>query len=138
MDAALLDTDVLSEVLKRKDQQVLRTARQYLAEHQRFAFSAITVYEIIRGMLANAATRQLAGFLKTAETSEVLPASLPVLMRAANLWADARNGGHPRDDADLIIAATALEASRVLVTGNTQHFSWIPGLRLADWRSANP
>ncbi|HEX3657883.1 MAG TPA: type II toxin-antitoxin system VapC family toxin [Pirellulales bacterium] len=138
MDEALLDTDVLSEVLKRKDQQVLITARQYLAEHQRFTFSAITVYEIVRGMRATGATRQLAGFLKTVETSEVLPANLPVLMRAADLWSDARNSGHPRDDADLIIAATALEAGRVLVTGNTQHFSWIPGLRLADWRSVTP
>jgi predicted nucleic acid-binding protein len=58
-------------------------------------------------------------------------------MRAADLWADGRNSGHPRDDADLIIAATALEAGRVLVTGNTQHFAWIPGLRLADWRCPN-
>jgi len=30
MDAAILDTDILSEVLKRKDQQVLTTARNYL------------------------------------------------------------------------------------------------------------
>jgi tRNA(fMet)-specific endonuclease VapC len=138
MDEALLDTDMLSEVLKRKDQQVLTTARDYLVEHQRFAFSAITVYEIIRGMRANRAVRQLAGFLRTVGTSDVLPVSVPVLMRAADLWAEARNGGHPRDDADLIIAATALESRRVLVTGNTQHFAWIPGLRLADWRSATP
>jgi len=50
MDEALLDTDILSEVLKRKDRRVLATARQYLAQHQRLAFSAITVYEIIRGL----------------------------------------------------------------------------------------
>lgn len=30
MDESLLDTDILSEVLKRKDQQVLAAARQYL------------------------------------------------------------------------------------------------------------
>ena len=33
-----------------------------------------------------------------------------------------------------IIAATALEHKRVLVTGNTAHFSWVPGLRVEDWR----
>jgi predicted nucleic acid-binding protein len=54
------------------------------------------------------------------------------------LWADAGKGGYPRNDADLIIAATALESDRVLVTGNGPHFSWIPGLSLADWRSASP
>jgi tRNA(fMet)-specific endonuclease VapC len=136
MHESLLDTDILSEVLKRKDPPVLRAAREYLAEYQRFAFSAMTVYEIVRGMKANHASRQLAGFLRTIDTSDVLPVSLPVLMRAADLRAEGRNSGQPRDDADLIIAATAIESRRVLVTGNTSHFAWIPGLRLADWRSA--
>jgi predicted nucleic acid-binding protein len=34
-----------------------------------------------------------------------------------------------------MIAATALLHNLVLVTGNTQHFAWIPGLKLDDWRS---
>ena len=41
---------------------------------------------------------------------------------------------YPNADADLIIAATAMEHGRVLVTGNTPHFAWISGLRLEDWR----
>jgi tRNA(fMet)-specific endonuclease VapC len=73
MDEALLDTDTLSEVLKRKDRRVLAAARQYLAEHQRFAFSAMTAYEIIRGMKATGASRQLADFLKTTATSDAFP-----------------------------------------------------------------
>jgi len=138
MDEAILDTDILSEVLKKKDQQVLSTAGQYLAEHQRLGFSAITAYEIMRGMRSNRAARQMSEFLKVLGTSDVFPVSMPVLMRAADLWAEARKGGHPQHDADLIIAATALEARRVLVTGNTSHYSWISGLQLADWRSATP
>ena len=134
MDESLLDTDLLSEVLKGKDAQVLAAAQQYLTEHQRLAFSEITVYEIVRGMRANRAVRQLAEFLQTVDTSDVFPISRSVLLRAADLWSDARRGGHPKDDADLIIAATALETRRVLVTGNTAHFSWISGLQLADWR----
>ena len=134
MDEALLDTDMLSEVLKRKDRRVLANARQYLAQHQRLAFSAITVYEIVRGLKATRAVRQLAGFLNTVGTSEVFAVSMPVLMRAADLWVEARARGHPHDDADLMIAATALEQGRTLVTGNTPHFSWIPGLTVEDWR----
>lgn len=134
MGESLLDTDILSEVLKAKDTQVLSTAQQYLAEHQRFAFSAITLYEIIRGMRAKRATKQLQNFLQTAGNSDVLSVSVPVLLRAADLWAEARKGGHPRDDADLMIAATALHHRRTLVTGNTTHFSWIPGLAIEDWR----
>ena len=138
MDEAILDTDMLSEVLKRKDQQVLATAQQYLVEHQRLAFSEMTVYEIVRGLKATKATRQLAGFLRTVETSDVFPISRPVLMRAADLWAEGRSGGYPHDAADLIIAATALEAQRVLATGNMSHYAWIKGLQLTDWRTPTP
>ena len=138
MDEALLDTDMLSEVLKRKDQQVLAVASRYLTKHHRLAFSAMTVYEITRGLKANRASRQLTDYLNTVGTSDVFPISTPVLMRAADLWAEARRGGYPQHDADLIIAATALEATRVLVTGNTSHYSWIKGLRLDDWRVRTP
>src|SRR5947209_8432622 len=109
MNEAILDTDILSEILKRKNKAVLAKARQYLAEHQRFAFSAITAYEIIRGLRARKAARQLGEFLNTVSTSDVFPVSMPVLMRASELWVVAQAGGHPSNDADLIIAATALE-----------------------------
>jgi len=52
------------------------------------------------------------------------------------MWVSASQGGHPRSDADLIIAATAVEHGLILVTGNTPHFSWVPGLTLANWRAA--
>ncbi len=138
MDAAILDTDILSEVLKRKDQQVLTTARNYLIRHRRFAFSAMSMYEVVRGLWANGATRRLAAFQQTVASSDVFEISTNVLMRAAELWAEAHTNGHPRNDADLIIAATALEEGRVLATGNTAHYAWIAGIRLSDWRSSTP
>ena len=138
MDETLLDTDTLSEILKGKNAHVVEVGDRYLAEHGRFAFSAITFYEVFRGLRAKRALRSLNKFLKLADESEILAVSIPVLKRAADLWVDALQGGYPRNDADLIIAATALEARRVLVTGNTMHFGWIPGLSLADWRSTSP
>ena len=134
MDEAIVDTDMLSEVLKAKDARVLAKAQQYLSQHGRLSFSAMTFYEVVRGMLAHRAKKQLANFVNRADNSDVIPISLPILLRAANLWSAARAGGHPSDDADLIIAGTALEVGRMLVTGNTAHFSWIPGLRIEDWR----
>jgi tRNA(fMet)-specific endonuclease VapC len=138
MDEVLLDTDILSEILKGKDPRVVEAGDRYLDEHGRFTFSAITFYEIFRGFRAKRAVRALNKFLKLAEESDVLPVSIPVLKRAADLWVDARQGGYPRDDADLIIAATALQTRRALATGNVPHFAWIEGLSLADWRSSTP
>ena len=136
MDAAILDTDMLSEVLKRKNPQILSHARQYLASHHRLTYSSMTIYEIVRGLKATGATRQLSHFHAVINSSDVMPIDLPILMRAADLWAAGKKGGHPCDDADLLIAATALETDRVLVTGNTAHYSWISGLTLEDWRNA--
>ena len=34
------------------------------------------------------------------------------------------------------LAATVLETDRTLITGNTAHYEWIPGLKLDDWRNA--
>jgi predicted nucleic acid-binding protein len=134
MDVGLIDTDILSEVLKAKNAKVLDRARLYLEEHGRFAFSAITFYEMLRGFRAARASRQLANFIALAATSDVLPVSMTVLDQAASLWAEAYTGGRPRDDADLIIAATALQSGRTLITGNVNHFNWISALKIDDWR----
>lgn len=132
MDEVILDTDILSEILKSRNAQVNYHAAQYIARHGRFAFSSVTYYEVVRGLLASGAVRQLENFRQLAGSCEIVPISTSILERAARLWADAQVGGLPRDDADLIIAATALENQRVLVTGNTDHFSWIAPLRCED------
>jgi len=57
MDEALLDTDIMSEIFKAKNEQVLGVAQRYLDRNQRFAFSAITLYEILRGLRATQSIR---------------------------------------------------------------------------------
>src|SRR5258708_2378934 len=62
------------------------------------------------------------------------PITDAIFDHAADLWVAAHALGRPQKDGDLLIAATALEHGRVLVTGNTADFSWIRGLTLEDWR----
>ena len=50
------------------------------------------------------------------------------------LKAKAEAAGRRVDDADVIIAATAMRHGAVLVTGNTRHFSRFDGLEIEDWR----
>jgi tRNA(fMet)-specific endonuclease VapC len=134
MDEVLLDTDILSEVLKQKDPTVVQQAAAYLAQYAHFAFSAITYYEVIRGLKDKNATAQLQNFVTFCGHSIIVPVSKAVLDRTADLWVEGRKGGHPRRDADLVIAATALETGRNLVTGNTSDFRWIAGLTIENWR----
>src|SRR5262249_2887863 len=134
MRLSLLDTDMVSEVLKRLHPTVRKKASAYLRQNNQFAFSSVTRYEIIRGLKQNKAKTQLQRIQIFCQHSLLFAIIDDVLDRAAELWVLAYESGHPRNDADLIVAAIALENGRVLVTGNVSHFSWIPGLTVEDWR----
>ena len=134
MPICLLDTDTLSELLKQQHPVVAQRAHVYLQQHQRFAFSLITCSEVVRGLQDKEAMRQLGQFETFCQHSLILNITQAILDRTAKLWAAAHRAGLPRNDADLIVAATALEHRRVLVTGSPAHFTWIPGLVVEDWR----
>lgn len=136
MNLCLLDTDILSELLKVKNVTVTQRAEAYFRHFGRFTFSAVTWYEIVRGLRAAGGTTKLVGFEDFSVRSTVLPVSMSVLNTAADLWGAARGRRHPTFDADLLIAATALEYEAVLITGNVEHFAWMPELIVDDWRRA--
>jgi tRNA(fMet)-specific endonuclease VapC len=129
----LVDTNVLSEVLKRKNAQIMRKAASYLNQHGRWTFSLMTYYEIVRGLKARSATTKLARFEALCQRQEILPVTRDLLVLAADLYASLKRAGRLIEDVDLLIAATALHHGLPLATGNTAHFSRIPGLALDDW-----
>jgi tRNA(fMet)-specific endonuclease VapC len=134
MPEVLLDTDILSEILKGVDANVAGRARPYLGVHSRFTFSLITKYQVLRGLHRKAAAIQQQLFLFICAGARIVAIDDLVIEHAARLWAHAIANGKPAEDADLLIAATALEHGLPLCTGNTTHFDWIPGLRLVNWR----
>jgi predicted nucleic acid-binding protein len=87
MPPSLLDTDTLSEVMKGRDPLVQRRARQYLASYGCFTFSIITRYEILRGLKAREATKQIAIFEERCRKSLVLPLTDEIVVRAADIYA---------------------------------------------------
>ncbi|MDP9119832.1 MAG: hypothetical protein M3O15_00420 [Acidobacteriota bacterium] len=82
-EAALLDTDTLSEIIKGRDLATQRQAQGYLDLHGRFQFSIITRYEILRGLKAKDATVQVQAFEAQCRRSIVLPLSDSVVVRGA-------------------------------------------------------
>lgn len=131
--AVLLDTDILSELLKQHP-LVLQRVRTYLAEHERLAFSIITRYELLRGLKAKQAWTQEAAFTLLCQASLILPLTDQVVDRAATLYGELHRQGALLPDADLLIAATALEAQRILVTNNLSHFQRVPHLAIETWK----
>jgi hypothetical protein len=99
MQSALLDTDILNEVLKKRNPQVVQKAAAYLQRHHQFAISGITWYEVVRGLREKRAGRQLANFDRFCRHSTVIDVTLSVLDRSADLWVDEQDEveERPRD-----------------------------------------
>jgi len=88
----------------------------------------ITDYEVRRALLRARLYRsvQRLDFLKT--RLAYLPLTTAVMLRAAELWAQARNRGTPTADpkeldGDVILAAQAEQAKAVVATDNVGHLS---------------
>lgn len=99
---ALLDTDILSAIMRRNPQGTER-ARLYLQEHRQFTFSVITRYEVLRGLLAKRAVKQIAVFDQLCAASRVLPVTETTIVQAASIYADLYQRGELISDADILI-----------------------------------
>jgi tRNA(fMet)-specific endonuclease VapC len=129
----LCDTDISSEILKRKHPGILQRAAAYLRQYPSFAVSLMTRYEILRGLKAKNAVAQLAVFESWCSLNEVFPITEGIIVLAADLYGALHQTGQLIGDNDLIIAATALHHNLALATRNVRHFSRISGLTLDDW-----
>ena len=131
---ALLDTDILSAIMRRNP-VVVSKAREYLREHHRFTFSILTRYEILRGLKAKDASRQESAFEYFCGANTVLLLSDDIIVQAAAIYADLHRRGELIGDADILIGATALVQGFRVVTNNVHHLSRIKGLCVENWLS---
>jgi tRNA(fMet)-specific endonuclease VapC len=132
MIRALIDTDILSYYLKGYE-KVVGNFKQYLEQYDLIEISLITYYEIIGGLLAKNAWKQLTVFENFVSDNSVIPVTERSAKISAELYSTLRQSGNSVDDIDLLIAGIAIENEMVLVTNNEKHFEKIPGLKIANW-----
>ncbi|HWL95621.1 MAG TPA: PIN domain-containing protein [Phycisphaerae bacterium] len=134
----MLDTDILSEVLKGRNPAVLEKSAAYQAEHGVFCCSVISIVEIIAGLQQRQRTIQLEKFEDAISGLEVIPLDLEAATVAGRIQGDLDRTGQPIGKADPLIAGIAIYHDLTLTTGNTRHFERIRQLgypiRLEDWR----
>ena len=125
----LLDTTVLISMIK--DQH---DARRKI-ENNGFvncAVSEITLGELIYGAYKGGYERHKGESDFVKDVFKILPIG-GSLDTYARLRSELESKGIRLDNFDLLIAATAIDTNRTLVTHNTRQFERIPGLKLTDW-----
>ncbi|ASB50947.1 type II toxin-antitoxin system VapC family toxin [Alkalitalea saponilacus] len=133
MNRALIDTDILSYYLK-GDTDVVRNFEKYLDCYDILEISIITYYEIISGLHAKSAFKQLSVFEEFVSENFVLPLTEESAKLSAEIYANLRQSGKTLDDIDLLIAGIAIENEMILVTNNDNHFGRVPGLQCENWK----
>lgn len=140
MTRCLLDTDILSEIIKGKDLAVASRVRAYLETHERLTTSAVSVAEIIYGLRRVGREDRLQQFEAAASLAEVLPFDDDAARLAGRINGDLVRKGRVIGMPDVMIAAIALRAGIPIVTGNQAHFEYIQGvgydLTIQNWRTA--
>ncbi len=133
----LLDTNIIGYLL-RGDLPVHYRLAAARADGIRVVLSAPVEYEVRRGLMRRNAHRQLERFEELLVLLEYAPFERSVWLRAAELWVHSRDRGEPIADADLLIAAHALELDATLVTNNVAHYRVFEaqGLRIDNWMAA--
>ena len=129
----LLDTDTCIAVLRGQESAV--DAIQQTSPDL-IAISSITRYELTYGALRLGAKRQkteLAKIEKFLELIHELSFQKTTAQIAARIRRELESEGLPIGPMDLQIAATALEAKCILVTGNKREFGIIEGLKTKNW-----
>lgn len=129
---AVLDTDTLS-LYRRAHAQVTRHAAAYIRRYGQLTFTELTRYEVLRGLTAAHATRQLAAFERFCRLHRILPFDAEAARRSADIWADLRARGQPIGEVDTMIAGIALAHGLAVVSHNVHHFGRVTGLVVLDW-----
>jgi tRNA(fMet)-specific endonuclease VapC len=135
----LLDTDILSEIIKGKNASVSARAATYLAEHGRFTTSAVSVAEIVYGFRRMGREDRVAQFEASMDATEVLPLDDAAARLAGRINADLERAGRIIGMPDVMVAAIALRSYVPVVTGNVAHFEQVRAtgyeLAIENWRT---
>ena len=134
MSGYLLDTNVLSELVRKQPEQaVLRTLRTISADL--LYTSAICVTELRYGAVRHPQGTALWTLLSSEVLSrvQILPVGEVEGQRAGDVLADLTRRGQVIGIEDVLIGATALVRGLTVVTRNLRHFDRIQDLHSESW-----
>jgi predicted nucleic acid-binding protein len=101
---------------------------QILEQDVNLILAEIADYELRRELLHHGFTASISRLNQLKSLMTYLPLNTAVMLKAAELWAEARKRGRPTADpksldVDVILAAQALQVNGIVATENVRHLS---------------
>jgi predicted nucleic acid-binding protein len=130
----LLDTNILSELVRRQPHPKVLAQFQGAPNHQLFT-SAVSIEEIRFGcsLVPHGEAKWRTVLAKVLSRVTILDFDYATAIRAGELRAEWKQVGRPISYEDGLIAAAALVAGLTLVTRNVRHFDHVNGLMMENW-----
>ncbi|MDB9456243.1 type II toxin-antitoxin system VapC family toxin [Dolichospermum circinale CS-534/05] len=128
----LLDTNIVSASLKQNIEVALKIT-EIRRQGDFIGISGITYYEVQRGLLRSNATNKLAWFQEFCQDYPILFLNdLRIFEKASEIHTDLTKRGKIIQDADILIAATAIIHNLVLVSHDSD-LTRVKDLQLENW-----
>jgi len=127
-----LDTNIISYLL-RGDKDVYDRWLHERLKGNKSIIPLVAYYEARRGLIAAKATARLREFEEMCNALSVDVLTLADIDTASDIYAKQKKQGKPIGDADILIAAQAVNRGYTLVTNNVKHFKGIEGLIFENW-----
>ena len=133
----LLDTNILSEIIRKKPNPILLARLRSKASHKLFT-SSICVMEMRYGSRLRDDFEDFWHTLGKEIISRihVLPIGQKEAEKAGDILAKMKKTGQMIGLEDILIASTAMTHQCIVVTANVRHFTRIKGLSVVNWLEA--
>ena len=139
--AVMLDSGPLGRIAHpRPNREIAEWIERLLDSGVAVILPEIADYEVRRNLLLEGLTKSVVRLDRLKEVLIYQPLTTDVMLRAAEMWADARRTGVPTADAkeldgDVILAAQAEQAGAIVATENVGHLSRFVDARA--WRDVS-
>ena len=132
MKQCTLDTNIITAFLK-NDLRVVQRVSDYLELFEKLTINIISYYEILRGLKDIGNEEKLKRFEGFIQENELVSIRKETVEKAAEIYAYLKKEGNLIEDADILMASTAIVEDLVLITNNIKHFKRVKGLRIDNW-----
>lgn len=140
--AIILDAGPLGKIAHpRPNADIAAWLERLLASKVTVILPEIADYEVRRNLLLEGLTKSIIRLDQLKSALDYLPLDTRAMLRAADLWAEARKRGFPTADpkeldCDVILAAQAEQVGAVVATENVGHLAQF--VEAHEWREIHP